>query len=193
MVTPSEKLPPQALTPTVPLPISAVVEQSPPEKMLSADVTSIIVTLAIGVGLGVLASISAHYFLPTSPRVLWLAVSVGGLGGLAHEIAQSGGRILFFQRRADGIYLGSVAGVILGAVAGLLAVKGLIVNPAAQPGSIQLIYEAFLAGLALKGITEAAGGQAVPLPPNPIAPSQTPATGGSTPAQPGQPNPTAPK
>src|SRR5207302_278748 len=135
--------------------------------------TSMIVTLLIAVGLGVVATITAKQFAPTSPRVLWLAIAVGGLGGLAHEIAQSRGTILVVERRADGIYLGTIAGVILGAVAGLLAVKGLLISPtspATQPGAIQLIYEAFIAGLALKGITEAAGGQALP----PIAPAPVP-------------------
>jgi hypothetical protein len=132
--------------------------------MSSADVYSIVVTFAIAAGLAILASISAHYvgLSAGSTWVLWLAVAVGGLGGLAHEIAQSGGKILFFKKETDGMYLGSLAGVVLGAVAGLLAVRGLIVNPAVQPGAIQLVYESFLAGLALKGITEAAAGQVVP-------------------------------
>jgi len=149
------EIPPQVPTTTTP---------PPPAGMSSADIYSIIATAVIGGGLAILASISAHYvgLSAGSTWVLWLAVAVGGLGGLAHEVAQSGGKILFFKREMDGMYLGSLAGVILGAVAGLLAVRGLIVNPVAQPGAIQLIYESFLAGLALKGVAEAAGGQAVP-------------------------------
>ena len=133
--------------------------------MSGSEIVSMIVTLALAVGLGVLATITAKQFNLGSPRVLWLAIAVGGLGGLAHEIAQSRGTILLVERKADGIYLGAIAGVILGAVAGLLAVKGLLISPATQPSATQLIYEAFIAGLALKGITEAAGGQALPAPP----------------------------
>src|SRR5215813_10436145 len=120
----------------------------------SADIVSMIVTLMIAVGLGILATVTARQFTPSSPRVLWLAIAVGGLGGLAHEVAQSRGTILVVERRADGIYLGAIAGVILGAVAGLLAVKGLLISPSTQTSATQLIYEAFIAGLALKGITE---------------------------------------
>ena len=109
---------------------------------------------------GIFATITARDLSVTSPRAIWLAVAVGGLGGLAHEIAQSRGTILVAQRRADGIYLGTIAGIMLGAVAGLLAVKALLITPPIpSPTAMQLIYESFIAGLALKGITEAAGGQ----------------------------------
>ena len=128
-----------------------------PDLLSRSDLWSIIVTLLLGVALIILAYISAG-----RGEVIGLAVTVGGLGGLIHEIAQSGGKILFFERKLDGIYIGSAAGAVLGAVAGLLAVRGLIINPAATPGTVQLVYEALIAGMALKGITEAAGGQALP-------------------------------
>jgi hypothetical protein len=131
--------------------------------ILGSDIVSMIVTLMMAIGLGILATVTARQFTPSSPRVLWLAIAVGGLGGLAHEVAQSRGTILVVERRADGIYLGAIGGVALGAVAGLLAVKGLLITPTSQLGATQLIYEAFIAGLALKGITEAAGGQALPV------------------------------
>lgn len=152
---------------------------------------SILVTVTIGIGLAVLASVATRHLLqdPSSPWIIWLAVAVGGLGGLTHEIAQSGGKILFFQRKLDGFYLGSLAGVILGAVAGLLAARGMIVNPdvakvGAQPGPIPLIFEVFFAGLALKGVAEAAGGQAVspPAPTLPNIPNSNLGIGGGLPA-----------
>jgi hypothetical protein len=107
---------------------------------------------------------------------LWaLAGGVGALGGLAHEFAQSGGKIRFFQKRDDGYYLGSVSGMCLGAAAGLLIVRGLLgaqhgsdgLAPAggdatSQAGLVQVWYEAFFAGLGLKGVTEALGGKAIP-------------------------------
>ncbi|PYV09829.1 MAG: hypothetical protein DMG23_09690 [Acidobacteria bacterium] len=122
---------------------------------------SIIATLAMAVLLGILAWASAH-----NNWLLWLAVSVGALGGLAHEIAQSGGKIMFFQRHQDGMYLGSLAGMVLGAVAGILVIRGHLVSTAngtaLSVSMVQLDYEIFTAGLALKGVTEAAGGRAVP-------------------------------
>ncbi len=121
---------------------------------------SIAATLIIGVLLGILAwASSQHNWL------LWLAASVGGLGGLVHEIAQSGGKIMFFQKNQDGMYLGSLAGMVLGAVAGLLVIRGHLADIPGAPSvsvNVQLTYEVFVAGLALKGVTEAAGGKPVP-------------------------------
>lgn len=94
----------------------------------------------------------------TPPSALGIAVSVGALGGLAHEIAQSGGKILFFRRYDDGLYLGAIAGMILGAVAGLLVVRGHLISDVTNVGPVQLSYEVFFAGLGLKGVVEAAGG-----------------------------------
>jgi hypothetical protein len=125
------------------------------------ELVSLIATLLLGVFLGILAWASAHY-----NWLLWLAASVGGLGGLAHEIAQSGGKIMFFQRQKDGIYLGSLAGMVLGAVAGILVIRGHLIASASgttlEVSKIQLTYEISIAGLALKGVTEAAGGNPVP-------------------------------
>jgi len=122
---------------------------------------SVIATLGLGVGLAFLAWASAHY-----QWVIWLAASVGALGGLVHEIAQSGGKIMFFQRHQDGMYLGSLAGMVLGAVAGILVVRGHLISgvagAATSVNNVQLTYEVFIAGLALKGVTEAAGGNPVP-------------------------------
>ena len=129
-----------------------------------AEIYSVVATVAIAVGLAILASISSKHVssAPTSTWVLWLAFSVGGLGGLAHEFVQSGGQILFVARKEDGIYLGSIAGVIVGAVAGILAMRGLLADPSTlKSGILSIIFEVFMAGLALKGIAEAAGTQPV--------------------------------
>lgn len=95
---------------------------------------------------------------------LWLAASVGVLGGLAHEIAQSG-TVLFFQRHQDGLYLSALAGMILGAVRRILVVRSHLVfgtsGATATAGTTQISYEVFTAGSALKGVTEAAGGNGV--------------------------------
>ena len=137
------------------------------QSMSRADFWSVIVTVAVAIGLAVLASISAQ-----RGWVIWLAVAVGALGGLVHEIAQSGGKILFFERKLDGFYIGGLAGAVLGAVADLIAIRGAITNPAETPNITELFYEAFLAGMALKGITEAAGGQALPEGSDSVTPGQ---------------------
>lgn len=138
-----------------------------PDALTKTDVWSIIATVAIGVALAFVA-----YFSARQQAWIAIALSVGALGGLVHEIAQSGGKILFFERKLDGMYLGSLAGAVLGAVAGLLAVRGLIIDPAAAPSATQLVYEALIAGIALKGITEAAGGQALPPGSQSVTPGQ---------------------
>ena len=108
--------------------------------------------------------------------LLLLAASVGGLGGLVHEFAQSKGKIVFFQKHEDGVYLGSLAGVFLGAVAGLLAIRGYVIGSPTGISMTQVSYEGFLAGLALKGVAEAAGGTTVPSPPAPPPPPGPPST-----------------
>ena len=128
--------------------------------MSKQEVWSVVVTAAIGL----VAAIGA-YMSMEARNILGLAVSVGALGGLAHEIVQTGGKIMFVQRRDDGVYLGSIAGMALGTVAGVLvvrselpAVTGIATTDEAM---VRLAYEIFLAGLALKGVSEAAGGNTV--------------------------------
>lgn len=93
-----------------------------------------------------------------------MAAALGAVGGVVHEFAQSGGKVVKFEAHTDGLYLGSAAGLILGAVAGALAVQGTVVLAAETAGlvvnPVALAYTAFLAGLALKGVTEAAAGAA---------------------------------
>jgi hypothetical protein len=159
-MTPSTTLP----TTNVPAVAAANADD---QKMSRTDFWSIIVTVLVGIGLAILASVSAD-----RGWLIWLAVSVGGLGGLVHEIAQSGGKILFFERKLDGFYLGGLAGVVLGAAAGMLAIRGFLVDPNVPVNTFELIYEAFLAGMALKGVTEAAGGQALPEGSDSVTPGQ---------------------
>ena len=127
----------------------------------SMEKLSIISTVTMVVLLALLAWASTH-----NNWLFWLAASVGAIGGLVHEIAQSGGKIMFFQREEDGTYLGSLAGAILGAVAGILVARGDLLAAGAETAltvtKTQLTYEVFMAGLALKGVTEAAGGNPVP-------------------------------
>jgi hypothetical protein len=58
----------------------------------------------------------------------------------------------------------------------MLAVRGLVVTPNAvtpsgQTEPLSIIFEVFFAGLALKGVAEAAGGQAISTVPTPSAAS----------------------
>jgi hypothetical protein len=83
---------------------------------------------------------------------------------------QTGGKIMFVQKRDDGVYLGSIAGMALGTVAHVLVVRSELPAvtgiAATDETMVKLTYEIFLAGLALKGVSEAAGGNTVsPTPP----------------------------
>jgi hypothetical protein len=126
-------------------------------------------------GIALIVLIFLAWLSVSAGWLLLLAGSVGGLGGLVHEFAQSKGKIVFFQRHEDGVYLGSVAGIFLGAVAALLAIRGYVIDSPPGVSLTQLSYEGFLAGLALKGITEAAGGTTVLATPPPPAPLPPPA------------------
>lgn len=140
----------------------------PPDKLTQADIISVVVTVALAVAVAILAAYSAQH-----SWLLCLAASVGALGGLVHEIAQSGGKILFFERKLDGVYMGSLAGMVLGSVAGILAVRGFLTDPQQTINYTQVSYEVFMAGLALKGVVEAAGGQALPAGQQSVTPGQS--------------------
>ncbi len=132
------------------------------------ELVSIWSTIAVGVTLACLAAISVRNGLITrsvhNGWILCLAASVGGLGGLAHEIALSGGKILLFQRGKDSFYIGSLAGTVLGAVSGILAARYFFGQE--QFDATQISYETFTAGLALKGLVGAAGIKATTEPEN---------------------------
>ncbi len=128
-------------------------------KWLSLENLSILGTIL----LTVLAAFTARASM-AADNYIWLAISMGAIGGLVHEFFQSGGKILFFKPADDGVYLGSVAGMILGAVAGILYVRGELgnlTNPATDVNQQQLAIDLFLAGLGLKGVAEAAAGHQV--------------------------------
>lgn len=80
--------------------------------------------------------------------------------GLVHEFVQSRGTIVFLESKPDGLYVGSLAGVVLGAVAGLLVVRGHLLTSGAGDvpfiSITQLGYEIFFAALGLKGVAETA-------------------------------------
>ena len=89
-------------------------------------------------------------------NVFAVALATAAIGGFVHEIVQSGGSVAYPQARSDGLYLGSISGLLFGVVAGMLLLQGL---PPATTVDTPLLSQTFFAGLGLKGVAEAAGGQ----------------------------------
>jgi hypothetical protein len=87
--------------------------------------------------------------------VLLTAVFTGAIGGLVHEIVQSNGTYMLphMDTANSNFCLGGLIGIISGGAAGVIMVEGLTVTTLSR----QLIALAFTAGLALKGVADAAG------------------------------------
>ncbi|MGI0010411.1 MAG: hypothetical protein ACREAE_03320, partial [Nitrosopumilaceae archaeon] len=115
------------------------------------------------------------YIFLSAKSELGIALTAGAIGGFLHEFVQSKGKVLFIQQMEDGLYLGSISGLILGMVAGMLVYAGTVspniltgtitnlnstvttqVVPSVSQGMQFLLFESMLAGLALKGVSEAA-------------------------------------
>ncbi len=87
--------------------------------------------------------------------VLLTAIFVGALGGIVHELAQSNGSFVLPHRIGNDYYLGGLFGLVAGGVAGLILAQGFASGTSV---STQLLSESFLAGLGLKGVSEAVSG-----------------------------------
>jgi hypothetical protein len=114
---------------------------------------SIVLTLIATTVIAVIA-----VWADSTENLLWTAVTVGAIGGLVHEIAQSKGTAFFPdtdnpQQNKNESYLGGLLGILLGGAAGLVALS---VSSAPTSVSIQMIATAFAAGVALKGIADSA-------------------------------------
>jgi len=132
---------------------------------------SVVLTLIATAVIAVMAA-----WAGSTDNVLWTAVTVGAIGGLVHEIAQSKGTAFFpdtdktpsshtkkdeeaGKKPDDGTsnggesYLGGLIGILLGGAAGLVALS---VSPTPTSVSTQMIATAFAAGVALKGIADSA-------------------------------------
>jgi archaellum component FlaF (FlaF/FlaG flagellin family) len=121
-----------------------------PEQKTSLSIT-LAAFLLIIIGLVISYSMS-------TPVLIAVAILAGAIGGLGHEFVQSGGTITFFKVKEDGVYLGSMAGIVIGAMAGLLFIRSFT-----PPVDVNiLLVESLLAGLGFKGVAEAVGGQITP-------------------------------
>lgn len=89
--------------------------------------------------------------------VLALSLIFGAIGGISHDIVASGGRITFVRRQRGGLELGTFSGAVLGLVSGFFIVGAAKVSAIPLPSEMaNIASEAFLAGLALKGVGQAA-------------------------------------
>ncbi len=98
-------------------------------------------------------ALMAAYLSP--PHAFILAITAGAIGGLAHEIVQSGGKYILPNSDDNGNFcLGGLIGIVTGGVAGLLMYQGLM---GSAPVNIDMkpVVEALVAGIALKGIADA--------------------------------------
>ena len=102
-----------------------------------------------------------------NPNPLIAAIAFGIVGGVAHEIAQSGGKVLIptpvsgTSGGATGgggtsgdIYLGTLAGAALGCVAGILSLHGVSLTTQTPDTMVNIVVTAASAGLALKGVAD---------------------------------------
>jgi len=100
-------------------------------------------------------------------NAIWAATSVGALGGLVHEISQSKGTAFLPTEtdtqdagkagKSQESYLGGLVGIILGGAAGLLTLSAASATSAAVVTvNTQFAVAAFAAGVAFKGISDAA-------------------------------------
>ena len=115
-------------------------------KLSPAQIASVI-TFVLILGLAVV-SYETKYALP-------MVVLAGAIGGLLHEIVQSQGKYILPNTDATGNFcLGGLIGIITGVVAGFILYQG--INATATVAvSGMLFTEAFLAGLAAKGVADA--------------------------------------
>jgi len=145
-----------------------------------AQIASVI-TLVVIIGLAVLFY-ETKYALP-------MVVFAGAIGGLMHEIVQSQGKYIVPTTDDTGNFcLGGLIGVITGVIAGFILYSGYSATSAVS-ASGWLFTEAFLAGLAAKGVADAVnpppakkGGTDAGNPPAATPPPTTPPPAATPPA-----------
>ncbi len=113
----------------------------------AAQILSIAIFIAV-----IVFSLAAYYYIK---RPFWVAISAGALGGLVHEMVQSGGKYVLPNTDENGDFmLGGLVGLLAGGIAGVLTYEALLgTTPIPFPA---IAVTAFLAGAAVKGIADAA-------------------------------------
>ena len=110
------------------------------------------ISFVIFASLIVIGVVFTHWW----PHAFVVALSAGALGGLSHEIVQSGGKfILPTTDESNNFCLGGLVGIIEGGVAGLLAYQGLLGTGHGVLVSMQLVVTSIAGGFAVKGIADA--------------------------------------
>jgi hypothetical protein len=100
------------------------------------------------------------------PNPILVGLLLGIAGGIAHEIVQSGGKVLIPKRVAGGdLNLGTLSGAVLGIVSGFLVLHGVDLTKLAGNDMLNIAFEALTAGLALKGVADVDSRQS-PAPPH---------------------------
>jgi hypothetical protein len=112
---------------------------------LGPQVLSLVLVIAL-FSLGLLSYLSTH--------ALVTSISAGALGGLGHEIVQSGGKYVLPNTDQTGDFcLGGLMGIISGGTAGLLTYQGLLTKGPITV-STPLVVTALIAGLAVKALAD---------------------------------------
>ena len=115
-------------------------------KQTGAQVASLVVFILLII-FAALSYEGKHVFLT--------AITAGALGGLAHELVQSKGTYILPHTDNTGNFcLGGLFGIVSGGLAGLIMYSGLDLTAGIKVSG-QLFTQAFLAGLAVKGVADA--------------------------------------
>jgi hypothetical protein len=118
------------------------------ENQIGAQAVSICIFAAV------ISIALAGYYLFERPFIV--AIFAGALGGLIHEIIKNGGKYVLPNVDEKGnLILGGLVGLLTGGVAGLLMYQGLL-GGASISVDAKLAVESILAGLAVKGVADAA-------------------------------------
>jgi len=131
-----------------------VKKEAPPEGKGEASGESSTRNMVATLLVFVIALVAGTYFV-LNPNALIAAISFGVVGGLAHEIAQSGGKVIVPTRMENGdLMLGSLTGAALGVVAAILALHGVSLASQTQDSVLSVVVTALTAGVGLKGIAD---------------------------------------
>jgi hypothetical protein len=137
---------------SAPSPPPAVPAQAKPTPTWYAPASAVVTVVLFALTL----YFGVYYIL--NPDPVRVSLLLGAAGGIAHEIAQSGGTVLIPRPDAQGdYYLGSLSGAVLGVVAGFLVLRGAVLTSPTTSDMVNLAILALAAGLALKGVADVDG------------------------------------